>query len=185
VKSRANIVASGAKNSVHISRSVWYYQLSYLAFECGIASPGGFKVTEPRSKFARTGSLIALAVLGVDLLPGVGSTPARGLTINLSYDSSVTDLSYASQVQSASAYAAQQIENIITDPITVNGDNLSESLVAGPLNRFCRAAPKKYRRQPFRRFINSLNAVTGSSPQAVAQSTNSATSTLRSAVSEL
>ncbi|MGD0769744.1 MAG: NF038122 family metalloprotease [Tepidisphaeraceae bacterium] len=78
------------------------------------------RAIRPYSRLARRGGLLALAVLGVDLLPGFGSKPAWGLTFNLSYDSSVTSLSYASQVESATAYAAQQIENVITDPITVN-----------------------------------------------------------------
>jgi hypothetical protein len=45
---------------------------------------------------------------------------ARGLTINLSFDSSVQDLSYASEVESATQYAANQIDALFTNNITVN-----------------------------------------------------------------
>jgi len=45
---------------------------------------------------------------------------APGLTLNLTFDSSVTSLANASNIETATQYAAQQIENLITDSITVN-----------------------------------------------------------------
>ena len=45
---------------------------------------------------------------------------ARALSINLTYDSSVTSLSNASQFESAVNWAAQRIQGLITTPITVN-----------------------------------------------------------------
>jgi hypothetical protein len=57
------------------------------------------------------------------ILCGIGfafDAPARGLTIDLTYDKSVNSLSYASSVKSAMSFAVQQIESVITDPITVN-----------------------------------------------------------------
>ncbi|HEY1687008.1 MAG TPA: NF038122 family metalloprotease [Tepidisphaeraceae bacterium] len=47
---------------------------------------------------------------------------AHAFTINLTYDSSVTSLSNASQVETATNYAAQQLENVLTNNITVNID---------------------------------------------------------------
>jgi hypothetical protein len=69
---------------------------------------------------SRKSAFLALATVGIELFGGPHSKPARALTINLSYDSSVTSLPYAGQVESATQYAAQQIENVITDPINVN-----------------------------------------------------------------
>jgi hypothetical protein len=48
--------------------------------------------------------------------------PARGLTINLTYDSSVTSLSYASEVESATQDAASDLDALFSDNITVNID---------------------------------------------------------------
>ncbi|HZZ42214.1 MAG TPA: NF038122 family metalloprotease [Tepidisphaeraceae bacterium] len=47
-------------------------------------------------------------------------SPARALTINLTFDSNVTSLPYASDVESATQYAAQQVESLFSDNITVN-----------------------------------------------------------------
>jgi hypothetical protein len=67
-------------------------------------------------KSMRSMAALSIAVLGVDLLP----QRAHALTIDLSYDSSVTSLPYAAQVESATQYAADQLQNIITNPMTVN-----------------------------------------------------------------
>jgi hypothetical protein len=42
------------------------------------------------------------------------------MVINATYDSTVTNLSYSAQVQSAFSYAAQQFQNNFNDPITIN-----------------------------------------------------------------
>jgi len=56
---------------------------------------------------------------------GIGwglDAPAHGITINLSFDSSVTDLSYANSVENATIYAADQLDALFSDNITVNID---------------------------------------------------------------
>jgi hypothetical protein len=58
-------------------------------------------------------AIVALAV--VALVP-----TAQALTINLSFQSSVTSLSNAAQYEAATQFAAQQLENLITNPISVN-----------------------------------------------------------------
>jgi hypothetical protein len=45
---------------------------------------------------------------------------AQGLTINLTYTASVAALPNSAQYEAAVQYAAQQLENLITDPISVN-----------------------------------------------------------------
>jgi len=57
----------------------------------------------------------------------VFEAPARGLTIDLTYDPTVTTLSYAASVESATNYAAQQIENLFSDNITINIDVVASS----------------------------------------------------------
>jgi len=57
------------------------------------------------------------------ILAGSGlllASPAYGLTINLTYDSTVAALPYASSAESATQYAAQQIENLFSDNMTIN-----------------------------------------------------------------
>ena len=49
-----------------------------------------------------------------------GGAQLKALTINLTFDSSVTSLPNASQYQAAATNAAQQLESIITNNITVN-----------------------------------------------------------------
>ena len=61
----------------------------------------------------------------------VFEAPAHGLTINLSYDPSVTALSYAASVESATSYAAQQIENLFSDNITINIEVLASTNTFG------------------------------------------------------
>ncbi|MGD0137929.1 MAG: NF038122 family metalloprotease [Tepidisphaeraceae bacterium] len=64
------------------------------------------------------------------ILTGCGlafEAPARGLTIDLTYDPTVTTLSYAASVESATNYAAQQIENLFSDDITINIDVVASS----------------------------------------------------------
>jgi hypothetical protein len=59
--------------------------------------------------------ILALTVLAVDIR-------ANALVITPNYDASVASLSDASQVENAVAYAIQQIESVISDPITLNID---------------------------------------------------------------
>jgi len=47
-------------------------------------------------------------------------SPVNALTINLTYDSSVTSLSNAAQVETACNYAVQRIQGLITNNVTVN-----------------------------------------------------------------
>ncbi|HLX94178.1 MAG TPA: NF038122 family metalloprotease [Verrucomicrobiae bacterium] len=49
-----------------------------------------------------------------------GVLPAHALTINVTYDSSVTSLTNAAQVESAVATAAQTFQELYTNPVTVN-----------------------------------------------------------------
>jgi hypothetical protein len=59
---------------------------------------------------------LALIVLSAVVLPA----PLQALTLNVTYDSSVTSLTNAAQVETAFAAAAQTIEDLYTNPITVN-----------------------------------------------------------------
>src|SRR5258708_4468394 len=61
--------------------------------------------------------LLAGAVLAVDL---AAEKPAGAMTINLSFDSTVTILGNASTVENACNYAAGQISNLFTNPETIN-----------------------------------------------------------------
>jgi hypothetical protein len=57
------------------------------------------------------------------LVVGLGvafNMPAHGMTINLSYDPTVTSLSNASSVEGAAQYAANQIDSLFSDNITLN-----------------------------------------------------------------
>jgi hypothetical protein len=62
-------------------------------------------------------ALIALASL----------LPARALTIDPTFDSTITSSSGATEIESAFNYAAQQIEDDFTNPITINIDVTSVS----------------------------------------------------------
>jgi hypothetical protein len=63
-------------------------------------------------------------LLAVSLAAGLllgGKAPASaGLTINATFDSTVTSLGYATDVQNAFNYAAQQFENLFSDNIHIN-----------------------------------------------------------------
>jgi hypothetical protein len=48
------------------------------------------------------------------------SLPAPALTINVTYDSTITSLANAAQVEAAYAIAAQTLEELYTNPVTVN-----------------------------------------------------------------
>src|ERR1700722_8324673 len=72
-----------------------------------------------RKYCARRTALLRHCVMAVGCGVAFDAT-ARGLTINLSYDSSVLGLSYASSVESATQYAANQIDSLFSDNITVN-----------------------------------------------------------------
>ena len=50
----------------------------------------------------------------------LGSLSSQALTINLIYDSSVTNLTNAAQVEKAFSVAVQTFQNLYTNPITVN-----------------------------------------------------------------
>jgi T5SS/PEP-CTERM-associated repeat protein len=65
--------------------------------------------------FARSRGRIAIAA-AVAAMP----VTAHALDINLTFESSVTSLSYATSAENATKYAAQQIENLFSDNITVN-----------------------------------------------------------------
>ena len=58
-------------------------------------------------------------VLTVLILFGLAS-PVRAMTINVTYDSSVTSLTNAAQVESAFADAVQTFQDLYTNAITVN-----------------------------------------------------------------
>ncbi|HUB27433.1 MAG TPA: NF038122 family metalloprotease [Tepidisphaeraceae bacterium] len=77
-----------------------------------------------RGKMRRMGSAGKFVLLrNCILMTGAGAVmdaPAQALTLNLSYDSSVTSLPYASEVESATNDAAQQIDNLFSDNITIN-----------------------------------------------------------------
>ncbi|HUB26786.1 MAG TPA: NF038122 family metalloprotease, partial [Tepidisphaeraceae bacterium] len=68
-----------------------------------------------RNRSTRQAALLLAAGSGIAF-----TAAARGLTINLDYDSSVTSLPYASQVEDATSYAAEQLESYITSNISVN-----------------------------------------------------------------
>ena len=59
--------------------------------------------------------MLALTVLAVDVR-------AKALVIIPTYDASVNSLGEATQIKSAVAYAIQQIESVLSDPITLNID---------------------------------------------------------------
>lgn len=59
----------------------------------------------------------APAASGVPVTPAVAGA---GLTINLTFDPSVTALPNATDVESACNFAAQEFSNLFTDPITIN-----------------------------------------------------------------
>ena len=72
------------------------------------------KHLRPLSACLRKTSFVLSLMLG-------GAAPVQAaLLINTTFDSSVTSLSNASSVESAFNYAAQEFENLISTPITVN-----------------------------------------------------------------
>jgi hypothetical protein len=83
-----------------------------------------------RNRSARQKSLLRNCVVFAGFGLGLDA-PAHGLTINLTYDPTVTALSYASSVESATNYAAQQIENLFSDNITINIDVLASPSAFG------------------------------------------------------
>ena len=68
--------------------------------------PGSHPITA--SFFLLVGGLLTLAL------------PARALTINVTYDSSVTNIGTLSQVQTAFGAADQTIQSLYTNAITIN-----------------------------------------------------------------
>jgi len=78
--------------------------------------------------------VIANGLALMTLIVFVLAPPVQAMTINVTYDSSVTSLANAAQVETAFAAAAQTIQNLYTNPITVNitvffssGVNLGQS----------------------------------------------------------
>ena len=61
--------------------------------------------------------IAAAAAVSAGLLAGES---ARGLVINVTYDSTVTSAANSAQIQSGFAYAAQQFTSRYSDPITIN-----------------------------------------------------------------
>jgi hypothetical protein len=78
--------------------------------------PTGREVVTAYSGVTSSPSLNSAAP-GAQVVPSATGTH---LTINLTFDSSVTSLPNASQVEAACNFAAQQFENFYTDPSTVN-----------------------------------------------------------------
>ena len=66
------------------------------------------------------------AIAGIAIL--AAGVPAHALTINLTFDSTVTSLSNAASVESACNTAAQAFDNAFSNPITIN---ITVSSVAG------------------------------------------------------
>jgi hypothetical protein len=75
----------------------------------------------------RSGRICALALVVV-----ATAAPAQALIINPLYDSSVTSLPYAAQVETAVGYAIGQFESLYSDPITINV-NISAADLGGNL----------------------------------------------------
>ena len=72
-----------------------------------------------RNRTAGKSALLHACILATGC--GVGlEARTEALTINLSFDSTVADLPYASQVEAATQYAATQLDDLYTDNITVN-----------------------------------------------------------------
>jgi hypothetical protein len=67
------------------------------------------------------------------LFTAAAMTPAtaHALLINLTYDPTVTSLSYASSVESATNYAAQQIESLFSNNITLSFNVVASSNTFG------------------------------------------------------
>jgi hypothetical protein len=64
--------------------------------------------------------VIAKWLILMTLVVFVLAPPVQALTFNVTYDSSVTSLTNAAQVETAFAAAVQTIQNLYTNPITVN-----------------------------------------------------------------
>ena len=62
-----------------------------------------------------SGRICALALAVV-----AGAAPAQAIVITPTYDSTVTSLPYATQVETAVGYAIGQFESLYADPITIN-----------------------------------------------------------------
>ena len=62
--------------------------------------------------------MVQCGMAGVAVL--VGGRPARGLVFNTTFDPSVTSLGNAAQIQNAVNYTAAQLQNLYSDPITIN-----------------------------------------------------------------
>jgi hypothetical protein len=77
-------------------------------------------------RIQRPSSLRAFLLPAFILVLGLG-LPAHALTINLTFDSTVTSLPNAAQYEAATTYAAQQLENLFVDNITINIDVVASS----------------------------------------------------------
>ena len=71
--------------------------------------------------------------------------PTKAVTFVLNYDSSVTSLPNTVQIQGAINYAAQQIQGLVTDPVTVYVNvTAAPGLGSGPGSAFVNNAPGVY-----------------------------------------
>ena len=80
-----------------------------------------------RTPFARTAwpdvrATFARRLAALTALLTAAAIPASALTIDATFESSVTSLSDAAQVESAFNYAAQQYEALFTNPIVADWD---------------------------------------------------------------
>ncbi len=79
-----------------------------------------------RNRAARKLSLLRNCVILTGLGLGVDA-PVHGITIDLSYDSSVTTLSNYQAIENATADAAQQLDSLFSDNITINIEVIASS----------------------------------------------------------
>ncbi len=79
------------------------------------ALPPGKSLATATRRFVIAQWLVLMTLVVFVLAP-----PVQALTFNVTYDSSVTSLANAAQVEAAFAAATQTIQNLYTNPITVN-----------------------------------------------------------------
>jgi hypothetical protein len=79
----------------------------------GISGSDGARTQTPRAALRR-------AVSSVDLIESLEQRRLMSLVINTSFNSSVTSLSNAAQVENAFNFAAQQYESLFSNSITIN-----------------------------------------------------------------
>ena len=82
-----------------------------------------FKNGQPGQESRATGAgsgAVGKLLIGITMILFILASPARALTISVTYDSSVTSLANAAQVETAFAAAAQTFQNLYTNPATIN-----------------------------------------------------------------